>query len=616
MRSLVLASRQGLRADHALELAKSLVELGARVEVVACDVADRDQVRDLLSRVPVDAPLTGVVHTAGVLDDGVITALEPHRIEKVFRPKVDAAVHLDELTREFDLAAFVVFSSAAGILGNAGQGNYAAANAFLDALATRRRAAGYPAVSLAWGLWAEASGMTEHLDTTRMTRSGIKPLESAQALRMLETGLSSSRPVLLPIGIDLAGLRAHARSNGVVPPILRGLAGSVRSVAAPALTTSPSQLAGLDRPARLTALVELVRTEAAAELGHRGIEAIEPDRAFRELGFDSLTAVGLRNRLTNATGRRLPTTLIYDHETAAAVAQLLLSEMDTEVQPEQPAGRGVGEPTIGEIYRSLLMQDRGKDLELLGVSAAAIRPTFDSPAELDGGARIVRLADGDQGPHLICFAPLAPMDAVMNYSRLANQLQGVVDLSLIVTPGYAQGEPLAAGFDVLVATLADAVLRCADGEPFVLLGISAGGMLANSVAAHLERAGESPAGVVLVDTYVPNQAPPRLLQFFSHHYAIMPEFDSFEFDKVTASAVYTMMLQNWLPTSLALPTLVLRPTRPPVGPADAQPLEPQEWQTHWPVDHTEVTVPGDHFSLSSQDVATTAVAVRTWLAGL
>jgi NADP-dependent 3-hydroxy acid dehydrogenase YdfG/acyl carrier protein len=615
VRSLVVASRRGPSADHAAELVKSLEELGARVEVVACDVADRDQVRDLLSRVPVDAPLTGVVHTAGVLDDGVITALEPHRIDRVFGPKVDAAVHLDELTREFDLAAFVIFSSASGILGNAGQGNYAAANTFLDALAIRRRAAGYPAVSLAWGLWAEASGMTEHLDTTRMARSGIKALEPAAALRMLDAGLSSSRPVLVPLGIDLAGLRAHARSNGAVPPILRGLVGSVRRATASVATALPSRLAGLDRPARLAALAELVRTEAAAELGHRTTEAITQDRPFRELGFDSLTAVGLRNRLTTATGRRLPATLIYDHETPGAVAHLLLSEMDTELSPDRAAERGVAEHTIGEVYRTLLAQGRDREMQLFGASAAATRPTFDSAAELDGGARIVRLAKGDEGPHLICFAPLAAMDAVMNFSRLANQFHGVGDLSLIVTPGYAQGEPLASGFDVLVTTLADAVLRCADGGPFALLGISAGGVLANSVAAHLEGAGTVPAGVALIDTYVPEEVSPRLLRFLSHQYATKPEFDNFEFDKITASSAYTQMLQGWRPTPLAAPTLVLRPTRPLAGPA-GPPLAPREWRAHWPVDHIEVTVPGDHFSLSNEDVATTADAVRTWLAGL
>src|ERR1035441_4634694 len=180
--SLLLASRRGPDADGAAGLQSELEQSGTRVQIIACDVADRDQVRQLLASVPADAPLTAVIHTAGVLDDGIITALNPARLDTVFAPKADAAVHLDELTRALNLAAFVLFSSAAGILGSPGQGNYAAANAFLDALATRRHAAGHPATSLAWGLWAQDSGMTSGLDTAglaRMKRAGITPLDTS-----------------------------------------------------------------------------------------------------------------------------------------------------------------------------------------------------------------------------------------------------------------------------------------------------------------------------------------------------------------------------------------------------------------------------------------------------
>ncbi|WP_442792329.1 thioesterase domain-containing protein [Amycolatopsis sp. NBC_01307] len=255
-------------------------------------------------------------------------------------------------------------------------------------------------------------------------------------------------------------------------------------------------------------------------------------------------------------------------------------------------------------------------MELLGATAAAARSTFDSAAEFDGGTRIVRLAEGDEGPHLICFAPLAAMDAVLNFSRLANELRGVSDLSLVVTPGYAPGEPLAAGFDVLVAALAEATLRCAGGKPFALFGMSSGGVLAAAVAAELERAGTIPAAVVLVDTYVPDEVPSRMLRFLSHQYAAMPDASDLDFEKITASSVYTLMLQGWRPSPLAAPTLVLRPTDALAGPPELEPLADEEWHTRWPVAHDEITLAGDHFSLSSRDVAATAEAVRTWLGEL
>jgi diaminopimelate epimerase/ribosomal protein S18 acetylase RimI-like enzyme len=273
-----------------------------------------------------------------VLDDGVIAALSPQRVDEVFRPKVDAAVWLDELTREWDLAAFVMFSSVAGVLGSAGQGNYAAANAFLDGLAVRRRAAGHAAVSLAWGYWAQASDMTGHLgrvDIARMTRSGMRALDSAQGMQLLDTALVSARAVLVPAVWDLAVLRGQARA-GALPAMLQGVVGRIRRVAqtSPTGTGLVARLAGLDTAGQLAVLTDLVRSEAAVVLGHSSSEQISESEAFKDAGFDSLTAVELRNRVANATGQRLSATLIYDNETPAAVARHLLSGMDT-----MPTGR-------------------------------------------------------------------------------------------------------------------------------------------------------------------------------------------------------------------------------------------------------------------------------------
>ncbi|MDT8909784.1 type I polyketide synthase [Amycolatopsis sp. PS_44_ISF1] len=327
VRRLVLASRQGAAADGAQDLVAELTGEGAEVSFAACDVADRDQVADLLAGLP---GLTGVVHTAGVFEDGVIEALTPQRLANVFAAKVDAVTHLDELTRDRDLSAFVVFSSVAGVLGGGGQGPYAAANAFLDAAMANRRAAGRPGLSLAWGLWERSSGMAAHLsevDHARAGRNGVLELTRAEALRLFDLGLRTDESLLVPVKLDFAALR-----SGPVPAPFRGLARPGRSQARKASTVDgglTGRLAGLAPADREALLVEVVRGQVAVVLGYDGPEAVRPDTAFKDTGFDSLTSVELRNRLHEATGSKLPATLVFDYPTPLAVARYL----DTRLGP-------------------------------------------------------------------------------------------------------------------------------------------------------------------------------------------------------------------------------------------------------------------------------------------
>nr|WP_260867560.1 type I polyketide synthase [Streptomyces sp. SAJ15] len=338
VRSLLLVSRRGGDAPGAGELAAELAESGASVTWAACDVADREALAAVISAIPADRPLTGVVHTAGVLDDGTIGSLTPERLAGVFRPKVDAAWNLHELTRDLDLSAFVVFSSAAGVFGGAGQGNYAAANAFLDALAQHRRANGLPATSLAWGLWAEG-GMGGELDETeiaRIRRGGVVALTAEQGLELFDASARVDEAVLVPMPLDLAALRAQAGS-GMLPPLFRGLVRMPvrRATGSPAAAAAAAggaeallqRLAGLSVPERDEVLVELVCVQVAAVLGYPGPETVDPARSFSEVGFDSLTAVELRNRLGAATGVRLPATLIFDYPTPNALVQFLRGEL-------------------------------------------------------------------------------------------------------------------------------------------------------------------------------------------------------------------------------------------------------------------------------------------------
>jgi NADPH:quinone reductase-like Zn-dependent oxidoreductase/NAD(P)-dependent dehydrogenase (short-subunit alcohol dehydrogenase family)/acyl carrier protein len=322
---VVLVSRSGADAEGVAELVGRLEAAGARVSVVACDVADRNALAALVAGLDPRDPLRGVFHAAGVLDDGLIASLTPERVDAVLRSKVDGAWNLHELSQHLDLSAFVMFSSMAGIVGSPGQANYAAANSFLDGLAAYRRAHGLAGLSVAWGLWEQASAMTQHLadrDKARMSRVGLVPLTTYQALQLLDDAMLADRPLLVAAHLDAAGLGA----SGVVPPLLRELvARPTRRLVADtdsALSMSglAARLQGLSPEQRQRQLVELVCTNAATVLGRSSTD-IDADLPFQDLGFDSLTAVELRNRLKTATGLTLSPTLIFDYATPAALAE-------------------------------------------------------------------------------------------------------------------------------------------------------------------------------------------------------------------------------------------------------------------------------------------------------
>ncbi|MFI6108996.1 SDR family NAD(P)-dependent oxidoreductase, partial [Streptomyces sp. NPDC051310] len=344
VRHLLLLSRRGPEADGAAALVAELAELGCAARAVACDVSDRAQLASALGTL--ERRPTAVVHAAGVLDDGVIGSLSAEQIERVMRPKVDAAWHLHELTADADLSAFVLFSSVAALIGSPGQGNYAAANAALDALAASRRAAGLPATSLAWGLWSDTAGMAAQLgqnELARLERMGSKALTTDLGLGLFDQALTSDAALLAPVRLDTAVLRAQARA-GTIPAVLRGLAPvAARRVDTPTVSLR-DQLAGVDAADRERIVLDMVRNHVAAVLGHASAAAVEPGRAFQEMGFDSLGAVDLRNRLTQATGVRLPATLVFDHPTPADIARLLLAEF---------GGAAAGEPPIEKELKKL-----------------------------------------------------------------------------------------------------------------------------------------------------------------------------------------------------------------------------------------------------------------------
>ncbi|MGY3521136.1 type I polyketide synthase, partial [Micromonospora sp. PTRAS2] len=334
-RRLVLASRRlPVEGSDYAALVADLTEAGAEVSAVSVDVADAGQVAALVAGIDPAHPLTAVVHTAGVIADATIGSLSSDGVAAVMGPKVDGAWALHEATAGLDLSAFVVFSSIAATLGSPGQGNYAAANAFLDALAQHRRAQGLPATSIGWGMWA-TGGMTAQLsadDRQRLGRLGMAGLTAAEGAALLDAATAGSRAAVVAARLRITG------DAGQVPPIVRLLArtgGRRQAGAARAGAGSgwSERLVGLSRDEARRLLVDLVCGQAAAVLGHASAQAVAGGRAFKELGFDSLTSVELRNRLASATGLRLTATLVFDYPTPERLAEHLHEQLGHSATP-------------------------------------------------------------------------------------------------------------------------------------------------------------------------------------------------------------------------------------------------------------------------------------------
>ncbi|MEV5647451.1 SDR family NAD(P)-dependent oxidoreductase [Nocardia sp. NPDC052254] len=423
VRRVVLASRRGPEARGASELVGELVRAGADARVVACDVTDRDAVRNLLDTMDSEGGVTAVVHTAGILDDGTVESLTSAQVDRVLAPKVDGAWYLDELTRERELSAFVVFSSMAGVLGSAGQGNYAAANGFLDGVVQRRRAAGSTAVSVAWGPWNAGSGMTGELDSTalaRWERLGLGQLGDAEGLRLFDEALAGTQERPAAIRFDADAVR-RAPDPETIPAVLRGFvpraARPVKAVATPVTGALAERLAQVPEAQRGEVVSEVVLAQAAAVLGHDSAADIRPDRRFDEIGFDSLGGVEFRNRLSKATGIKLPSTLVFDYPTPAAVAKLVLSRVEPEAASE-PVKKVVRRTRTDEPIAIVGMGCRfpggvTSPDELWDLLAAGVDATSEYP--LDRGWDLERLFDED------------PDKPGTVYSRRAGFLDGAGD---------------------------------------------------------------------------------------------------------------------------------------------------------------------------------------------
>ncbi|MGO4649463.1 SDR family NAD(P)-dependent oxidoreductase, partial [Nocardia sp. 2YAB30] len=348
-RDLVLVSRRGERTDGVAELVAELSELGARTRVLACDVSDRAAVATMLDDISDGPALTAVIHAAGVVSDGTVDTLTPDQVDQVLAPKVDAALNLHELTVDHDLSAFVMFSSAAAILGSAGQGNYAAANSVLDALARRRVQAGLPALSVAWGPWTQDIGMTAELGAAgvdRLSRMGFRPLTRSDGLALFDLAGGADAPFVAAIDFDMAVLAVQARA-GLLPDPLRSLVSAQRRASSGGEDLTMRLAAAPDKHDAI--VLDFVRGQVAEVLGHAAGEFIDVEKPFSEMGFDSLSAVEFRNRLAGSTGLRLPASLVFDHPTTRAVAAFIRSRIEDTPgakQPKKPTRRVRGDEPI------------------------------------------------------------------------------------------------------------------------------------------------------------------------------------------------------------------------------------------------------------------------------
>jgi acyl transferase domain-containing protein/acyl-CoA synthetase (AMP-forming)/AMP-acid ligase II/acyl carrier protein len=350
-RRLLLVSRRGAQAEGADELVTELARFECTVTVTACDTGDRDQMAAVVDAIPPEHPLTTVIHAAGVRDDGVIESLSDEQMARVLRPKVDGAWHLHQLTEHMDLSRFVLFSSAAATLGSAGQGNYAAANAFLDALAQHRHAQSLPASSLAWGLWSETGGMSGGLDAaavSRIKRMGIDGLSNEQGLDLLQSAFSVDEPRLIPVQLNGSVLRVAARA-GRLPALLSSVVRAPRSSRQSDAGSLARRLQGVPQGERAAVVLDVVRAHAATALGHPSLEAVAPDRTFDELGVDSLRALEIREGLAEVSGLRLPATLAFDFPTPAAVAEFMVTELERVSRPPIDALLDSIERSLGSI---------------------------------------------------------------------------------------------------------------------------------------------------------------------------------------------------------------------------------------------------------------------------
>ncbi len=616
-RHLLLVSRRGAEAPGAAELVAELRGLGCEPELAAGDVSDREALAALIDSIPPKRPLIAVVHAAAALDDGVITSLDGERLRRVFAPKLDGAVHLHELTHDVELQEFILFSSAASRLGNPGQANYAAANAFLDALAHSRRAQGLPALSVASGFWERVTELTESLGTTDGKRVGpvdLLPMPDDLALDLIDAARRADAALLAPMLLDPAGLRRRARS-GALQPILRELVPTVPEPEMPEMPEEPSTA-----PDREASLPDAIRAAVARSLGYDSPARLDSQLSFVELGVDSLVALELRNQLQTLTGLDLPSTLVFDHPTPAALISHLQASVAgpaanggaTDPKDRASSGgapgaaHGAAEP-LSIMFRRAHRLGRVEDGVALVEAAARLRPRFGLSHAEDQAPAVIGLSEGSEDPVLVCIPSVIATAGAHEFTRFARSFDDRREVAAVSNPGYAPGDPLPSTIEAAAATQAVAIERHAAGRSFALVGYSTGGLLAYAAANQCARDGVEPAAVVMLDTYPPEQMDQLTVPVLERMLEAGRAQPDLTDEALTAMVAYLGMLREWRPSAPVAPTLLVSASEQIPGAAG------DLSGATWPHRDATVSVSADHLTILEDRAEASARAIEDWL---
>ncbi|HRI63722.1 MAG TPA: SDR family NAD(P)-dependent oxidoreductase [Polyangium sp.] len=627
VKHVLLLSRRGSAAPEAKTLEQEIQALGASVTMAECNIADRAALEAIMTSIAPELPLVGVVHAAGIIDDVTMARMTPTQLHHVMLAKVHGAWHLHELTQGQDLAMFILFSSLSGVLGSFGQANYAAANAFLDGLAQKRRSMGLPGLALAWGPWADV-GMAARMneaDKNRMRKKGVPLLPTDDGLALFDMALQRPEALLVAARFDMNATDVNV---SFVPSMLLDLVRTpkemgTRATKGLAQSSVSLRLASMSEIERTHHVLDIVRAEIAQALA-LSPNAVNPDHSLLELGLDSLLALEVKSRLGTMLGLKLPDALLFDQPTSSKIAHWIVANFRVNAStpsPEKAAPAlmvpddGVNrERTLVAMFRQTPLEPTSD--ELLAV-AARMRKNRQAQSLAKIGVRTPapeRLAARNGALSYLCFPAIVPGGPIQ-YARFASALPESREVWGMHNPGFGADDTLPEDLTSVIEYHADMVQRHAKGGAFVLAGASTGGWIAHLVAQHLERKGILPAAVVLLDSYLNDSRLDGLLQALRQRWVEVtfaaPELAAITTvdDQLVAMNWYRQIFAGWAPTPLHTPVLLVR-----AGSFFGQAEHRDDtWRTNWKPFHAAIEVPGNHFTMMSDNAATTAHAVWEWL---